>query len=59
MLREPIGELHDHDVRLVLAEASPLVGSRLTRYRLMDAIGEDVVSKTVRDAVDACRPTDR
>jgi len=25
----------------------------------MDAIGEDVVFKTVRDAVDACRPTDR
>jgi len=25
----------------------------------MDAIGEDVVFKTVRDAVGACRPTDR
>jgi len=25
----------------------------------MDAIGEDVVFKTVRDAVDAYRPTDR
>jgi len=46
-------------VRLVRAESSPLVGSRLIRYRLMDAIGEDVVFKTVRDAVDACRPTDR
>ena len=59
MLREPIGELHDHDVRLVLAEASPLGGSRLIRYRLMDAIGEDAVFKPVRDGVDAYRPTDR
>jgi len=25
----------------------------------MEAIGEDVVSKTVRDVVDACRPADR
>jgi len=25
----------------------------------MDAIGEDVVFKTVRGAADACRPTDR
>src|SRR5262245_47725592 len=35
VLCEPIGELHDRDVRLVLAESSPLVGSRLTRYRLI------------------------
>jgi hypothetical protein len=46
-------------VRLVLAEASPLVGSRLIRYRLIDAIGEDAVFKPVRDGVDAYRPTDR
>ena len=59
MLCEPIDELHDHDVRLVLAEYSPLVGSRLIRYRLMDAIGEDAVFKPVRDGVDAYRPTDR
>jgi hypothetical protein len=59
VLRELIGKLHDHDVRLVLAEASPLVGSRLIRYRLMDAIGEDAVFKTVRDGVDGYRRTDR
>jgi hypothetical protein len=46
-------------VRLVLAEASPLGGSRLIRYRLMDAIGEDALFKTVRDGVDPSRPTDR
>jgi SulP family sulfate permease len=59
-LRGLISELRGRDVRLVLADVSPLVGSRLTRYGLMNAIGEDAIFETVQDVVNAYRtPTDR
>jgi MFS superfamily sulfate permease-like transporter len=51
-LRGLFGELEQHDVSLVLAAVSPLVGARLTRYGLLDTIGEQAVFDTVQDVVD-------
>jgi sulfate permease, SulP family len=50
-LRGLFGELEQHDVSLVLAAVSPLVGARLTRYGLLDTIGEQAVFDTVQDVV--------
>lgn len=50
-LRGLFGELEQHNVSLVLAAVSPVVGARLTRYGLLDTIGEQAVFDTVQDAV--------
>jgi len=52
-LRQVHGELHDHGVRPVIAEAMAPVRKELDRYGLVDLLGADAVYDTVLDSIRA------
>jgi SulP family sulfate permease len=54
-IRQLYGELHDHGIKLVMADPMPAVARTLDRYGLTDLLGADAIYPTVLDAVDAFR----
>jgi len=54
-IRQLRGELDEHGIKLVIAEAMDSVVSVLDRYGLTDLIGADAIYPTVQDAVAAFR----
>ena len=54
-IRQLRGELDEHGIKLVIAEAMDSVTAVLDRYGLTDLIGADAIYPTVQDAVAAFR----
>lgn len=55
VLRNLHGELREHGVRLVLADASDDVRAQLTQYEITGLLGEDAFFDTIEEAVSAYR----
>jgi SulP family sulfate permease len=54
-IRQLVGELREHNIKLVIAEPMQVVRDELDRYGLTELLGADAIYPTVDDAVAAFR----